>query len=343
VQFRKNFTTSASSLASPGFVPLSFDNWIWTPYLEIVMPTSRWLEAFYSFSAFGFGNSFGKNLQGTFYTPVTAMIDTYLFSSDDGGAVLNNFNSATTPPTSLSVSITGGTATNTGGTTTITGAGATTVNTGGTTQNAGGRVTNSGGRLYQSTTGYWIRSSPMPCNFFNTGGVVDRTVPHTAAVIYSGTQTFSQGELTKSAAGVIISGGTTTNDVGTVKGTPPDISVQRGNTANTGGTLSQPINATDYIEGGVTTITSGNSAFSGGATTSSGGTVTTTGGTTTLSGGTVVTSGGVKAYLLNPNNAYRSFVGDSAIPVIEDLQCRANANVYENRFGVRNAVPLLGG
>ena len=313
VNFTKDMPDGTGfGLYSPGFEALQFDNWIWTPYMEIGAQWGPFFQWFYSFSGFSFGNKFGKNIECIYLPPPTSFTDAYAFSSDDGATPAVNFYSATTSTsvtvrntggtttitgaTAGTVSNTGGTTTSTGGATTITGAnlsntgGVTTItgatggtisNDDGTTTNTSGTVSNPSGTLTQLANDYTITPA-FGSTFTNAGGTYNADPgPPVSIVIGSGTQTFSGGRLTRATTGVTITQGVTTNVAYTaVIGTPPDVTVTGGDTGNNGGRLSVP--ATDItITGGTTTVTNGHTEVTGGTTSG-----TATGGTTAIAGGT---------------------------------------------------------
>jgi hypothetical protein len=66
-----------------GFGPQAFDNWLWTPYLEIGLQTESMFDIFYSFSAFSFGNNFGKVVSAWYYPVANSVTDSYFFNSSN--------------------------------------------------------------------------------------------------------------------------------------------------------------------------------------------------------------------------------------------------------------------
>jgi len=82
------------SVGDDGFTSQSFDNWIWSPYVEIGFWSESFISIYYSFSAFRFSNSFGKNISATLYPYATSLTDSYTFSSigfeSDGTQAVSN-------------------------------------------------------------------------------------------------------------------------------------------------------------------------------------------------------------------------------------------------------------
>jgi len=86
-----------------GFESQAFDNWVWTPYLEIGLQTESMFDIFYSFSTFNFGNNFGKTVPAQIYPIANSFTDYYAFESSDPDnnpnplPPANNFTSIRTP------------------------------------------------------------------------------------------------------------------------------------------------------------------------------------------------------------------------------------------------------
>jgi len=80
------------TVGDDGFGPQAFDNWLWTPCLEIGLQTESMFDIFYSFSAFSFGNSFGKTVPAWIYPIANSFTDYYNFESINTYNIINDPN-----------------------------------------------------------------------------------------------------------------------------------------------------------------------------------------------------------------------------------------------------------